>query len=248
MKILIIENDVESLNNFKATLQQDDYDVLTASKGREALETLKNIDKIDLIISNLVLKDLDGIELLKYLKNNRKFSAIPLLFVSDKADQNTIMKAVQLGVAGFLVKPVAPNTLLEKVKNIFDNLPGSIMVVDDEEVIRTLLQKVIENDGYRVLTAESGEDALELLKRHKVAAVISDIKMPGMSGVELLQEIKDLYPFIPVMLMTGFKLDFNRINAISVGADNFISKPFKNTEILQKLSLAISASKKLQKT
>ncbi len=106
-----------------------------------------------------------------------------------------------------------------------------ILVVDDEENIRILFKLGLEEEGYEVNTASSGEEALEILKKEAFDLVTLDIKMPGMSGLETLQEIRNIFKdrHIPVILCTAFeefKQDFT-----SWASDNYIVKSHDLTEL-----------------
>jgi CheY-like chemotaxis protein len=112
---------------------------------------------------------------------------------------------------------------------------GTILVVDDEPVIRGLLVRSIAREGYQVSEATNGREALELLKMARFDIVISDIKMPEMDGMELLTEIRSSYPSVSVILITGYGAEYNSQDVIAAGADYFITKPFKNVEIAHTL-------------
>jgi signal transduction histidine kinase len=98
-----------------------------------------------------------------------------------------------------------------------------ILVVDDEPLIRSLCTRVLK--GYRILIAESGEKALQLLDREAVDVVLTDVKMPGMSGLDLLRAIKEKDPAVVVVVMTGYADKEVILQALKADADDFISKP-----------------------
>ncbi len=109
-----------------------------------------------------------------------------------------------------------------------------ILVVDDEEVIREMLQEAIGYAGYNCSIAENGTRALEILKKERVDVVVTDIKMPGISGIELLREVKEKHE-ADVIVMTGFIEDFTYEKIIQLGASDFIGKPFRNKELMVRL-------------
>lgn len=113
-----------------------------------------------------------------------------------------------------------------------DNLRGkTLLVVDDEPDLREPLVIEFESLGCRVLQAANGKDAFEIVKKEKVDAVISDIRMPGGDGIELLRNIKELHHEFPmVMLITGFS-DLSREDAYHLGAEAILSKPFDLDEL-----------------
>jgi DNA-binding NtrC family response regulator len=107
----------------------------------------------------------------------------------------------------------------------------TILVVDDELMMRSLLEKILSREGYNILTAGDGLDALEVLAREKVDLIISDMKMPRMCGFELLKTIKKDYPDTGLIIMTAYGDTYTVKDALLLGADEYITKPFKSYEI-----------------
>jgi len=122
----------------------------------------------------------------------------------------------------------------------------TILVVDDEELIRNLVVTVLSKLGHSSVTAIDGVDALDKMKGDKFDAVITDIKMPNMDGIILTREILRQYPSIPVMVMTAFDEEYSAGTAISVGAREFIKKPFSLDEFAIRLHKMIHHSKSLK--
>lgn len=108
----------------------------------------------------------------------------------------------------------------------------SILVVDDEENVSKLLQKVLIKEGYIAHRASNGEEALEIIESTQVDMVISDIKMPGISGLELLSRIKRIDTSIVFILITAFATLETAINALKMGARDYITKPFDLDEVV----------------
>ncbi|MDD3732190.1 MAG: response regulator [candidate division Zixibacteria bacterium] len=107
----------------------------------------------------------------------------------------------------------------------------TIMVVDDELMMRNLLEKILQRDGYKVVTAENVQKALEILNRDKIDIVISDMKMPEMNGFDLLKIVKKEYPHIGMIMMTAYGDTYTVKDALLLGADEYITKPFKSFEV-----------------
>ena len=103
--------------------------------------------------------------------------------------------------------------------------PPCILVVDDEELVRDLLAHFLETKGYRVLSAGDGRHALEIFRRQPVDLVLSDVYMPGLSGLQLLAAVKDLNPRVPVVLISGRGEVPTVVQALKAGAENFLTKP-----------------------
>jgi len=110
---------------------------------------------------------------------------------------------------------------------------GKILVVDDDADMRGLLSDVLESDGYRVGTAESGEKALQALAEEQYDLVLTDLRMKGMLGTALLSEIKHRYPDTGVILMTAFGTVESAIEAMKGGAMDYLIKPVKTDDVLR---------------
>lgn len=108
----------------------------------------------------------------------------------------------------------------------------TILVVDDDEVIRDLLKRILSKEGYHVTVACDGSEALENLKAKSVDIVLSDMNMPNLSGFELLKQIREIHPEIGVIIMTSYGDIYSIKDSLLLGADEYISKPFKSMEIV----------------
>ena len=107
-----------------------------------------------------------------------------------------------------------------------------ILVVDDEQHVRQLIGKVLEKEGYEVLTACNGEEGLEIFQKNNIDLIISDIKMPKMNGIEFLHKVKEQEPGVGFILITAFATMETAIDAIKSGAQDYVTKPFDIKEIL----------------
>lgn len=114
-----------------------------------------------------------------------------------------------------------------------DHLSKKILICDDEEGIRESL-KLILGDHYDLILTDSGEQCLQCLDNDKtIGLVLLDIKMPKINGLEILRAIKEKYPELSVIIVTGYKSVETAAEASSLGASGYIVKPFKSDEILE---------------
>lgn len=111
---------------------------------------------------------------------------------------------------------------------------NQILIVDDNPHMCSLLADTLEVFAYKGIAAKDGEEALHRLREDSFDMVITDLRMPRMGGMDLLRTIKDSFPDLPVVVITGFGTDSSKSDALSSQADDFLSKPFKVDEI-QKL-------------
>ena len=115
----------------------------------------------------------------------------------------------------------------------------SVLVVDDEVNIRKTLQGVLSDEGYRVTLAEDGERALEALSRSLPDAVLLDVWLPGMDGLEALRRIREMFPLLPVIMISGHGTIDMAVTAVKSGAFDFIEKPISLDKLLITLTRAI---------
>ncbi|MBN1665115.1 MAG: sigma-54-dependent Fis family transcriptional regulator [Deltaproteobacteria bacterium] len=107
-----------------------------------------------------------------------------------------------------------------------------ILVVDDEEEIRNILRLLLKKDGFRVFTASDGREAMQKLFSEKPDAVLLDVRMPGLDGMEVLKKIKQIDNDLPVILITAYAESRQAVTAMKEGAYDYLSKPFDNDEVL----------------
>lgn len=116
-----------------------------------------------------------------------------------------------------------------------------ILVVDDEEVVRTTLRAVLESEGYGVVTVGNAEEGLKALDGGPFLMVITDIMMPGMNGLEFQKHVRQRLPELPVVIITAFPTIDRAVEALRNGAANFITKPFDIGQVLQAVERASTA-------
>ena len=120
---------------------------------------------------------------------------------------------------------------------------ATILVVDDEESIRASLAGILEDEGYRTLFAVDGVEALAVIRQEMPALVLLDIWMPRMDGMETLQKLKELYPCLTVVMMSGHGTIETAVKATKMGAYDFVEKPLSLEKVLLSVNNAISMSR-----
>ena len=117
--------------------------------------------------------------------------------------------------------------------------PLSCLVVDDEPRLRQALVRLMQGDGFTCLEASSGQEALDLLDRHPVALVLSDLRMPGMDGSELLREMRMAHPDVAVIMLTAVAEAEAAVKCLSLGAMDYLTKPFSYEEVRARAAQAL---------
>lgn len=118
-----------------------------------------------------------------------------------------------------------------------------ILVVEDDAGTRQMLSKRLESWGFRVLTEQSGEKALETVALHPVDLVILDVHLPDMSGLEVCTQFRrSKGPWLPVLMLTGMDRPKDRLNGFGHGADAYLTKPYKPEELLKTIEFLLGSA------
>jgi DNA-binding response OmpR family regulator len=123
----------------------------------------------------------------------------------------------------------------------------TILVVDDEKEIRNLIGIYLENEGYKVIKASDGLEALKILKTKQVHLVILDIMMPNMDGMEVCMKIRE-HKNMPIIMLSAKSEDMDKIMGLTTGADDYIAKPFNPLELIARAKSQIRRYTKLNNT
>ena len=113
-----------------------------------------------------------------------------------------------------------------------------ILVVDDDEIVRDVITSLLSGEGYRVRPAKDGLDAITILKNEKINLIISDLRMPGADGIEVLKESLRIDPDRAVIILTAYGTLDTALKAIREGAYDYMTKPFKMEEMIIRVNNA----------
>ena len=128
-----------------------------------------------------------------------------------------------------------------------DNFIAHILVVDDDDGIRSLVKKYLNENNYLVTTANNAEDAFEKIKIIKFDLIVLDIMMPGKSGLEFIKENKKKIE-TPIILLTAKSQSDERIEGLETGADDYLPKPFEPRELILRINNIVGKTKKNEQT
>jgi two-component system KDP operon response regulator KdpE len=118
---------------------------------------------------------------------------------------------------------------------------GTILAVDDEPQIRRVLRTTLTAQGYTIIEAKSGEEALEAVRRERVDLVLLDLNLPGISGLETCREIRASSD-VPIIMLTVHNAEADKVQALDAGADDYVVKPFGSDELMARIRAALRRS------
>ncbi|MCH3914849.1 MAG: response regulator [Acidaminococcaceae bacterium] len=234
-KVLLCEDHPLNANIAKRLLEYKGMVVEHAENGQIGVKMFEKseIDYYDAILMDIRMPVMDGLEATKVIRSLPREDAarIPIIALSANAMDDDISSEKQVGINAHVSKPIQADllygTLSSYVREKTNIKRPRILIVDDMEVDRNVVKAVIKKE-YDVLEAEDGYKALELLKQHRgIVAIVTDIKMPKMDGIELIQKIRSNHAWnhIAILVNTLFGDTEQEERLLELGTNDFIYKP-----------------------
>ena len=121
---------------------------------------------------------------------------------------------------------------------------GRILVVDDEDIVRTSCSRTLSPEGYELRLAKNGVEGLKMASEERFDLVLTDLKMPDMDGIEVLRIIKEKWPETAVIIVTGYQTVDTAVKAIKLGAYDYIEKPFTPDSLISAVAEAMANRQK----
>jgi len=238
--ILVVDDDQLICDLLQVALGKEGYEVVTASNGYEALELFIE-RRPSLTMVDICMPGLDGIEVIKQIRLRDSDATVMVL---TGMDSDTLKSQARMwDVTEFLSKSAPLSQLVGTVDRALQHSeqggqqePASILVVDDDLVLRELLADFLTARGYQALTAPDGQAALSMFDKQPPQLIILDIQLPGgMNGIKVLRELRARGYTGAVIALSGVHEDSLLKEMLSLGAVELIAKPFD----LDRLALAI---------
>ena len=200
--VLVIDDDPAARDLMQRYLAREHVNALTAASGEEGLRMARE-QRCDLITLDVLMPGMDGWAVLQALKSDPVTCDIPVVVVSILEDRNL---GYSLGAAEFLTKPIDRDRLLNVLRRYqCENPPCPVLIVEDDDATRRLLANLLSRDGWRVVEAQNGVDALHVLSREKPELIILDLMMPEMNGFEFAAAMRASTEWreIPILVITA---------------------------------------------
>lgn len=248
--VLVVDDDSFNRLLLTTNLEEEGYTVEVAKNGRQGLAVLR-AQSIDLVLLDLLMPEMDGFEVLKWMKAESTLQHIPVIVISGEEDMESVIRCIEMGAMDYLPKPFDPVLLRTRVKNALlatkrlhnqeQELCGTMLVVDDDTFNRTLLSTSLEEEGYSVKMAENGRQATEMLYEQPFDAVLLDLLMPEMDGFQVLKIMKadSRLQHIPVIVVSGEKDMESVVRCIKMGAEDYLPKPFDPVLLRARISACL---------
>jgi len=272
LKVLIIDDNRANRMIVEKMLARWGVAVQTASRGKEGLDILKKAAERDvpfgLVLLDQKMPEQDGFQVAEQIRDEKALQSLLIMMISSADMQQSIANCRKKGVDGYMVKPLKPLELINKIHKLLYNsklqtlsptrtslaaATGKeqddleILLVEDKPTNRKLATILLENKGWNVTPAYSGRHALELLENRTFDLVLMDIQMPDMDGLETTELIrageKEKGGHIPIIAMTAYALQGDREKFLRAGMDGYITKPIITEELYQAVEQAVPLTK-----
>lgn len=232
--ILLIVDDDASVRDLLSELFKNDAEILTADNGRDALALIKNNNPDLVILDDKMFGGMSGMQVLEAVQGLPQLAHIPIIMLTANSKPLEVMRGAMFGAAEYLTKPFNPAEIAEKIRTRLARLNTKILIADDDLTIRELLGHKFRQAGVSVILAKNGEEALQLASTNPPHLVILDRMMPGLSGLGVLEKLRDISVLkdIPVLIITARDKDQDIKEGFRQGAVDYIIKPFSPEEVV----------------
>jgi len=250
-KIIYVDDVSTSLMTLKRRLEGY-HEVYSAESADVLFSTLEKITP-DIILLDINMPNHDGYEIIGNLKDDERYEHIPVIFITSHNDRESVVRGLSTGAVDFIIKPFETTNLIDCIerhvtesragKSKEDDKRPHILAVDDVVSVLRIIKEAL-HANYKVHTISRPESVLDFLKIRKAELIILDYLMPVYNGFELIGMIREMpgYKDTPIIMLTSAGTVDQVKEAISLGACDFIVKPFKESELIEKVARYIKTN------
>jgi CheY-like chemotaxis protein len=238
--ILVVEDQEEVRRLAVGILRRHGYRVLEGANGFDALSAAEGFaGAIDLLVTDVIMPGMTGRELAQRMVRVRP--GLKVLYMSGYSDDLLAKDGLTSGSLSYLPKPFAPAELARKVREVLGGSrpKGRILVIDDDASVREVLAGILGAAGYEVETAADGDAGVQALEANPIRLLITDLVMPHLEGLEVLKLVRERFPHIPVIAVSG-ALDGEFLKAATaLGAGAALLKPIAADRLIPEVKRLI---------
>ncbi len=256
-KILIIEDEDALASVLASKFKLEGFDVLIENNGESGLKEIEEWQP-DLILLDIIMPVMNGYEVMEDLQ--KKDNKIPIVVISNSGQDVEIEKIKKLGAVDYIIKTqINPGEVVEKAKKFLNFQAGAnnekekniekeedinhgikILLVEDDPFLSDLCNKKLKKEGFNVIVATNGEDAIKKVSEFNPAVILLDIILPAMDGFEVLKAIRSnsnkTIKNVPVIMLTNLGQEEDNRKALDLGASDYLVKAhFTTEEIVEKI-------------
>ena len=240
--ILLVDDDKATHDVVKRAIKKEGHTVFSCFDGDEGIEQARKVEP-KLILLDVLMPGRDGWSVLKELKKDKKLKNIPVVITSVLNEESL---ASSLGADDYMKKPIDRTFFLNIVKRYITEKDQKVLIVDDDENTRDLLNKILNNEGYLSIDAKNGEDALERVKE-KPDLIVLDLDMPKMDGFEFIERTQEDGIKIPIIVFSGKDITAVEEKMLSKFTEGIVKKESKVQTLVNEVNQILKGNESKSK-
>ena len=246
MKVLIIDDEIGICKYLQRVLKKEGCKVNYTTSAVGVMDKIYHAksdgEPYELLLLDLRMPTVGGLELLKEIREAQL--DLDVIIITGYGDEEKVTEAVRLGAVDYLPKPISLENLQTAVfrvqqKRVKEALRHSILIVDDEKDLCNHIKRELDKEGYQTAVAYDGDEGLGYFRNNKVDMVIADIKMPKMSGLEMLKKCREITDDFVSIIITGHGDHEKAIEALKLDVFNYLRKPISLEELVTSIGKGI---------
>jgi CheY-like chemotaxis protein len=257
--ILVVDDEETSRSILYGSLENEGYTIAQAQSGTEALELLK-IEVFDLVLLDIVMPDLDGIQVLETMKQSEALKRTPVMMTTASKEAGSVTKCIRLGAVDYIVKPYDIGKIRTRIWRYLTKdkppkhvdatpgllKPGCILIVDSATLSRDTLAARLQQTPHAVEIADGIDAATALLETTRTDLILIDIASLDMDGYTFIENLKNnaKTSAIPFAIVTGDKNADTMHRCVKLGAVDYITKPFEATKLKHRIDACLLAQQR----
>ncbi len=246
--VLIVDDSLTVRMDLADAFGKAGFRPIPCGSVRQANDLLRE-ERVDVAILDVILPDGDGVELLEIVRSATKGRRVPILMLSSEVDVRDRIRGLKTGADEYVGKPYDVGYVVARARELLGTAPArtssaSILLIDDSPTFRAALGNALEEAGYRIMTAGSGEEGLRIAARERPGAIIVDGQLPGMDGSSVIRHVRldAALRGVPCLLLTESREIDVELRALDSGADAFVHKADELPVVLAKLRALLRAA------
>ena len=239
-RVLVVDDDLDFAESLAEVLEDKGHQVVIVHSGEEAVEVFR-AQNFDITLMDMKLPGMNGVE--SYVEFRKLRPETKVVMMTGYSVEDLIRQAQDEGVLAVFNKPVDIDKLMDFVDHANPN-GGDILLVDDDEDFVQSTEEFLQEKGYSVAIAHSGQEALEKIKDGNIKTLLLDLRMPVMSGLEVYLELKKQNQLIPTIIMTAYRETAKESkDALKLQDSCYLFKPFDPEKLTQLLESIMDKDK-----
>lgn len=234
-RILVVDDDRDHAESVADILEMNGYAVEMAFSGEEALALFKE-GEFDLTLMDVKLPGMNGVE--TYFEFRRLCPRTRVVMMTGFSVEQLVAQAVENGALGVLHKPFTATALLTSIENAKPR--GAVLVADDDEDLLGIVEAILEDSGFRVVTARDGEEALRKAQADGIDCLLLDMRMPVLSGLEVFTRMRQAGYVVPTVFVTAYADDVLQGHAMEQPHTRLLIKPIDPRILLESVEAIVA--------